>query len=268
MSATPAELAIYQIDAFTQALFGGNPAAVVPLDAWPDDTLLQSIAAENNLAETAFFVPGGDAWALRWFTPTVEVRLCGHATLAAAFVLFEELGIAGDAVAFDTASGRLGVRRDGGRLSLEFPRWRLERAEAPPALGTGLGATPVETYIVDTRDNWFVVLDDAGAVAELAPDFGLLEQLHPASVIVTAPGEGCDCVCRFFAPSYGIREDPATGSIHCALAPFWAERLGRGRIRSRQLSRRGAELDCEVRDDATVISGHCVKYFEGRIRIG
>lgn len=261
------ELPIYQVDAFTRALFGGNPAAVVPLEAWLDDTALQSIAAENNLAETAFFVPAGAAYELRWFTPTVEVRLCGHATLAAAHVLFEELGVAGDAIAFETASGRLGVRRNGERLSLEFPRWHLEPAEAPAALSTGLGAVPAETYIVDTRDNYFVVLDDAAAVAGLSPDFGLLEQLHPAGVIVTAPGEDCDCVCRYFAPSYGIPEDPATGSIHCALAPFWGERLGRSRIRSRQLSCRGAELECEVRDAATVISGSCVKYLEGRIRI-
>jgi PhzF family phenazine biosynthesis protein len=262
------ELPIYQVDAFTSELFGGNPAAVVPLESWLEDTTLQAVAAENNLAETAFLVPSGTGFELRWFTPTVEVRLCGHATLASAFVLFEELGWSADEIRFETQSGTLGVRREGTRLTLQFPVWRLESAEAPAALTAGLGSAPVETFIVDSHDNYFAVYADERGVASITPDFGLLEQLHPAGVIVTAPGRDSDCVCRYFAPSYGIPEDSATGSIHCALAPFWSQRLGLDEIRSRQLSRRGAEFLCSVRGDATLISGHCVKYLEGRIRVG
>lgn len=261
------ELPIYQIDAFTRERFRGNPAAVVPLPSWLDDATLQAIAAENNLAETAFFVPAGAGFELRWFTPTVEVRLCGHATLASAFVLFEELGFEGEEIRFETLSGTLAVRRAGRELSLEFPRWELVPAEPPAALTGGLDTEIAETWIVSTRDNYFVVLGDEDAVASLTPDFRQLEKLHPAGVIVTAEGRDSDCVCRYFAPSYGIAEDSATGSIHCALAPYWAGRLGREAIRSRQLSRRGGELHCLVRGDTTVISGACVKYLEGRIRI-
>ncbi len=261
------ELPIYQIDAFTSELFRGNPAAVVPLESWLDDATLAAVAAENNLSETAFFVPAGSGFELRWFTPTVEVALCGHATLASAFVLFEELGFEGDEIRFETRSGTLGVARDGARLRLEFPRWRVEPAHAPELLTAGLGAPGTECFRVAGVDNYLVVYADEAAVAALAPDFGLLEQLHPAGVIVTAPGRGSDCVCRYFAPSYGVPEDPGTGSIHCALAPFWSARLGRGEIRSRQLSRRGAEFYCAVGDESTSISGSCVKYLEGRIRI-
>lgn len=261
------ELPLYQVDAFTSTLFRGNPAAVVPLEHWLDDATLQAVAAENNLAETAFFVPSGARFELRWFTPTVEVRLCGHATLATAHVLFTELGSAGESLVFDTLSGALTVARSARGYSLEFPRWRLEPVAAPEALRRGLGTPGSETFIVDTHDNYFVVLDSEAEVAALAPDFAALAELHPAGVIVTARGDDADCVCRYFAPSHGVPEDSATGSVHCALAPFWAERLGRAEILSRQLSARGAQLHCVAREDTTVISGPCVTYLEGRIRV-
>lgn len=261
-------LPIYQVDAFTGQLFRGNPAAVVPLESWLDAAMLQAIAAENNLSETAFFVPAEGGYELRWFTPTVEVQLCGHATLASAYVLFEALGYDGDGIAFETASGRVGVTRDGELLSLDFPRWRIASIGAPPdALVAGLGREPAEVLAVEGRDSFFVVFDDETDVAALTPDFALLAQLHPASVIVTARGRESDCVCRYFAPGYGIDEDPGTGSIHCALAPFWAARLGRAEILSRQLSRRGAEFFCVADESRTRISGRCVMYLEGRIRI-
>lgn len=262
------ELPIYQIDAFTGELFRGNPAAVVPLESWLDDATLGAVAAENNLSETAFFVRAGDAFELRWFTPTVEVELCGHATLASAFVLFEELGFAGDTIRFATASGRVAVTRAADLLSLDFPRWGLERVASPPArLLEALAGVPDDVLRAEGGDKYLVVYADEASVAALAPDFGRLAELHPACVIVTAPGSASDCVCRYFAPSYGIPEDPVTGSIHCALAPYWADRLGRSEIHSRQLSRRGGELFCRVGDDRTMIAGRCVKYLEGRIRV-
>jgi PhzF family phenazine biosynthesis protein len=263
------ELRLFHVDAFTGRLFGGNAAAVVPLDAWLDDDVMLAIANENNLSETAFFVPSAAGYALRWFTPTVEVRLCGHATLATAFVLFAELTPRAQSVVFETASGALSVRRLAGeRLQMTFPRWHLTRVGAvPDALIDGLGAQPAEVLAVDTGDNYFVVFDSESDVLALRPDFARLESLHPAGVIVTAPGTQSDCVCRYFAPSYGIPEDPGTGSIHCALTPYWAEKLDKTAIHSLQVSARGAELYCELTGEATLISGRAVKYLEGVIRL-
>lgn len=262
------KLRMFQVDAFTERLFGGNPAAVVPLDDWLDDATLRAIANENNLSETAFFVPANGQYRLRWFTPTVEVKLCGHATLATAFVLFTELEPARRAVTFQTPSGALRVERVGARLRMSFPRWRLVPAEpVPDALTQGLGLTPADVQAVDSKDNYFVVLPSEADVLAVRPDFRRLRALHPAGVIVTAPGTASDCVCRYFAPSYGIDEDPATGSIHCALAPYWAARLGKADIHSRQLSARGAELFCESRADCTLIAGHAVKYMEAVISV-
>ena len=263
-----ARLRLYQIDAFTSELFSGNPAAVVPLEEWLDEATMQAIAAENNLSETAFFVPAGDGFELRWFTPELEVKLCGHATLATAFVLFNELDPGRAEVRFESVSGELWVRRSADRLVMDFPKWELySEPDVPGPLLKGLGREPLELLATDTRDNYFAVFDRESIVRGLAPDFGTLATLHPAGVVITAPGDQSDCVSRYFAPSWGIPEDPATGSIHCGLAPYWGERLGKQEILARQASRRGAELYCEVREDRVLIGGHATKYLEGWIEI-
>lgn len=263
-----ARLRIYQVDAFTGRLFSGNPAAVVPLEKWLDDRTLLAIANENNLSETAFFIRSGIRYPLRWFTPTSEVKLCGHATLATAFLLLTEIEPSRRSVSFDTSSGELSVEWHGDRLQMSFPRWGLGDAGPPPAaLAKGLSVTPARVRMVDSRDTYMVVLASEAEVLALRPDFKLLESLHPATVVVTAPGTQSDCVCRYFAPSYGVPEDPGTGSIHCALVPYWAERLGKTSIHSRQLSARGAEFFCECRADTTLIAGRAVKYLEGFIDV-
>lgn len=261
-------LPIFHVDAFNTGPFSGNPAAVVPLEEWPDDALLHAIAAQNNLSETAFFLPDGDAYPLRWFTSEAEVQLCGHATLATAHVLFDELGAEGEMLRFSTLSGELTVARGSGVLRMTLPRWTLAAvAETPPALESGLGIAPEAVYNVTTGDNWFAVLDSERAVRDLRPDFAALARLHPAGVAVTAPGDASDCVCRYFAPSYGVPEDPGTGSIHCALAPYWAARLGKAHIHSRQVSVRGAELFCEVAADKTLVAGRARTYLRGAISV-
>ncbi len=260
-------LRLYQVDAFTSRLFGGNPAAVVPLDRWLDDATMQAISLENNLSETAFFVPEGDGFRLRWFTPTVEVDLCGHATLASAFVLFTELSPVVARCVRD-AQRLLTVRMAGDRLVMDFPRWSVEPlASVPAQLTRALNAAPREISTVNgSHDNLFVVFDTEAEVRALAPDFTALRALK-AGVIATAPGEQSDCVVRYFASAFGIDEDPATGSIHCALTPYWAERLGKSAIYSRQVSRRGAELFCELKGERVDIAGGVVKYLEGWIEI-
>jgi PhzF family phenazine biosynthesis protein len=260
-------LRLYQVDAFTSRLFRGNPAAVVPLDRWLDDATMQAVALENNLAETAFFVPEGDGFRLRWFTPEVEVKLCGHATLASAFVLFTELEPGRREVRFATRSGVLTVRAAGERLVMDFPRWTVEPLDSvPSALTRGLNAAPREIGAADGGGHLFVVFDREEQVRALAPDFRVLRELT-AGVIATAPGEESDCVVRYFAPAFGVDEDPATGSIHCALTPYWAERLGKRAIYSRQISKRGAELFCELNGDRVDIAGGVVKYLEGYIDV-
>jgi PhzF family phenazine biosynthesis protein len=263
------ELPVYHIDAFTSRIFSGNPAAVCPLEEWIDDRTMAAIAAENNLSETAFFVPGRGSYALRWFAPAGEVKLCGHATLATAFVLFTELGACEERLSFETRhSGTLHVTRDGERLVMDFPAHELKPVQrAPAALIEGLGATPAELHVVTTDDNFFAVFGTEDDVRALTPDFSRLETLHPAGVVATAPGRDSDCASRYFAPSYGIPEDPVTGSIHCGLAPYWAARLGRPRIRARQVSARGGELYCEDRGDRVTIAGHAVKYMQGTLSL-
>jgi len=256
---------IFQVDAFASEVFRGNPAALCPLPRWLDDSTMQAIAAENNLPETAFFVREGDGYRLRWFTPTVEVELCGHATLAAGWLLLERLETTRVAVAFATRSGVLEVRRaDGGSLALDLPALPASPMAAPPALAEGLGAAPRETL---RATNWLAVLDDESAVRAVKPDFATLATLHPYGVIVTAPGDGCDFVSRFFGPSFGIPEDPVTGSAHCTLTPFWAARLGKRQLRARQVSRRGGELSCEDRGDRVRLAGRCALYLEGEIAL-
>ena len=259
---------IFQIDAFTDALFAGNPAAVCPLDRWLDDRVLQAIATENNLAETAFFVARSGTtpaeYDLRWFTPAVEVDLCGHATLASAWVLFHRAGRAGDEVIFHSKSGRLTVRRAGARLELDFPLSVGEACETTPALIEGLGATPHQTY--RARD-WMVVFEREEEIRSLAPRMEVLATTGARGVIATAPGSGADYGFRFFAPGVGIPEDPGTGSAHCTLMPYWARRLGRTRLASRQLSARGAAFACELRGERVGIAGQAVLFLAGTIEL-
>ena len=261
------KLALYWIDAFSDRAFAGNPAAVVPLAAWPDDALLQQIAFENGLSETAFFVrTGGARLHLRWFTPAVEVDLCGHATLASAHVLFHELGQEGDRVTFDSRAGPLQVaRRPDGKLELDFPARPAAPAVAPPDLLAGLGAPPRHT--ARSERMWLCVYDHAAVVVGLRPDHAALSRLVPGRIIVTAPGDDCDFVSRFFAPDAGVAEDPVTGSAHCTLMPYWAERLGRNQLHARQVSRRGGELWCELAGDRVKIAGRTVLYLRGEISV-
>lgn len=263
------KLRVWFVDAFARGVFRGNPAAVVPLQSWLADSLMQSIAAENNLSETAFFVPRADGdQDLRWFTPACEVPLCGHATLASAFIVFSELDVTRTSVRFHTASGVLEVRKGAADLlEMDFPR-RMPSTCAPPAdLLAGLRATPLEVLATDNDTNFYAVFDSEQAVRAIAPDFAALTRLHPHGVAVTAPGEEADFVSRYFVPSYGIPEDPVTGSTHCALVPFWAQRLGKTRLRARQVSRRGGDLDCEDRTGRVSIAGRAVKYLDGTIAI-
>ncbi len=261
-------LRLFQVDAFTSRRFGGNPAAVVPLDRWVEAELMQAIAAENNLSETAFFTSNGEGFELRWFTPTTEVQLCGHATLATAHVLYEHLGCKQAALRFATRSGELHVARAGERLVMDFPRWELRQLDAPPpALAQALGIAPQEVFVTAAGDNLFAIYDGESELRSLEPDMRRVAAFHPAGVVVTARGVDSDCVCRYFAPSYGVDEDPGTGSIHCGLTPLWCERLGRTRIHSRQLSRRGAELFCELAGSGTAIAGSAVTYLEGWISL-
>jgi len=261
---------LYQIDAFTGRLFGGNPAAVMPLDEWLRDDQMQAIAAENNLAETAFFRPGVDeAFELRWFTPTVEVDLCGHATLATAFVLMTEIDPEMEEVAFDTRSGRLFVRRKSRDLfALDFPVLSMNEITVPAAVAEAVGKTPTEAFASRQGGNYLFVYEHESDVAELSPDMSALIRAvgeEEMGVICTAPresGEG-DCASRYFAPAHGIPEDPVTGSAHCLIVPYWAQRLGQNRIHAFQISKRGGELFCDLRGDRVEIAGRAVKYLEG-----
>jgi PhzF family phenazine biosynthesis protein len=261
------DIPVYQVDAFSDRIFAGNPAAICPLDAWLEGGVMQRIAAENNLSETAFFVHDGDGFGLRWFTPTVEVELCGHATLASAWVIFNLLSPDRSApVSFETRSGTLTVERLGdGALAMDFPAKPVEPCDTPPDLSAGLGATVLECR---AGPNYLARLEDEAAVRALTPDMAALARLHPRCVIATAPGADCDFVSRFFAPSYGIDEDPVTGSAHCMLTPFWADRLGRDALSARQISARGGVLDCAMLASGRVrIAGRCALFLQGRITI-
>lgn len=255
---------LYQVDAFTDTPFAGNPAAVCLYEVWLPDDVLQRIAAENNLSETAFLVPLGEGWELRWFTPTTEVDLCGHATLASAYVLFHEVDPELEDVLFHTKSGDLHVTRDGDEIVLDFPARFAEACEAPPALAEALGATPVEVRAVE---HWYLaVFEKEADVAGLDPDMRKVEGLG-RSVIATAPGEDgdVDFVSRCFAPAVGVPEDPVTGSAHCTSAPYWAEQLGKRRLQARQISARGGDLSCLVRGDRVLIGGRAVLVLRGEL---
>lgn len=264
------KLSLYQVDAFTDELFHGNPAAVVPLEEWLEDELMQSIAAENNLSETAFFVPEDDGWHLRWFTPAAEVDLCGHATLASAWVLFHEIAADRDEVRFRTRSGELSVSRGAAGLEMDFPARPPEPRDDPPrALIEGLGEEPDE--VLAAKRDYLVVYGSEEQVRKLKPDFHRLRTVDRLGVIVTAEGVAYDFVSRFFAPSVGVPEDPVTGSAHCTLVPYWAERLGRDGsdepLRARQVSARRGTLLCRYRGDRVSIGGRAVLYLKGTIHL-
>jgi PhzF family phenazine biosynthesis protein len=257
-------LPIFQVDAFAGEVFRGNPAAVCPLHEWLPDDRMQAIAAENNLAETAFFAPGRDGYDLRWFTPTVEVDLCGHATLASAHVVFERLQPGARTVRFSTRSGLLEVARDGDLLVMDFPALPAESCPAPAALVDGLGARPQEVL---RAKNYLAVFDTERQIRALRPDMAALATLAPYAVIVTAPGADVDFVSRFFAPAHGVPEDPVTGSAHCTLVPYWARRLGKKDLRARQVSARVGELACRDNGVRVAMGGRAVLYLEGTIYV-
>lgn len=259
------KLNIYQVDAFTKEVFKGNPAAVCPLEEWLDAGLMQRIALENNLSETAFFVKTGDVYEIRWFTPTFEIDLCGHATLGSAHVIFEILQAEENLVKFHShKSGALAVEKKGDVLILDFPSRPVAPVEIPEGLIDAIGKEPKEVF--KARD-YFLVYESEQDVADIEPDFSALAKINTHAVIVTAKGDSADFVSRFFAPEAGINEDPVTGSAHCNLIPFWAERLGKTEMFARQISARGGELFCELKGDRVKIGGNAALYLKGEIYI-
>ena len=263
------KLTLYQIDAFTDKLFGGNPAAVIPLKKWLDTELMQQIALENNLSETVFFVPSkmnGADYDIRWFTPTLEINLCGHATLASSYVIFELLKTNKRKIVFHSQSGMLTVKKEKGKMWMDFPSWKPERtADYPEALSQILGGTEV-VGVYKHRD-WLVELQNEEAVLKCEPDFTLMKK-HMDKLIITAPGKEYDFVSRFFAPVAGVSEDPVTGSAHSQLIPFWSEKLGIHKMTARQLSARGGTLYCEqLSKERVLMGGTCVYYMKGTITL-
>ena len=258
------KIPMWQVDAFATKVFAGNPAAVCLLDAWIEDGVLQAIAAENNLSETAFLVPRDGEIELRWFAPAKEVALCGHATLAAAKVLFDLRGWQEEAIRFHTRQrGVLTVAKNGDWFEMDFPALPAHPVATPPGLAAALGAEPRQ--VLASTDDWLAVLDDEATVRELKPDFAALKNFHCRCIVPTARGDAVDFVSRAFAPRYGIPEDPVTGSAHCALAPYWAGVLGKNELRAFQVSARGGEVRCRVAGDRVKLAGHAVVYLEGAI---
>jgi len=259
------KLPIYQVDAFAGRLFKGNPAAVVLSESELSTDTMQSIAAENNLSETAFVLTTDKTLQIRWFTPTVEVDLCGHATLAAAHVLFNHLDFSGNTITFSSKSGPLHVRKDGELLHLDFPADSISPAEAPAALLSGLGTEPTELY--KGRDDYLAVFEKQEDITSLYPDMGAISQVPARGVIVSAPGREVDFVSRFFAPQSGVPEDPVTGSAHTTLIPYWSQRLGKRHLRARQLSARGGKLVCNDLGRRVEIGGRAVTFLTGAISL-
>lgn len=260
------KLPIFQVDAFAGRVFTGNPAAVCLLDEWLDDATMQGIASENNLSETAFLMEAGEVWELRWFTPVVEVELCGHATLASAWVIFELLRASTPEVVFRTRwAGELRVARRGDLLEMDLPARPPRPGVAPEGLEAALGVAPTEVW--DSAEDLLIVLATEAEVRSLQPDFAALGRVGARGVIVTARGETHDFVSRFFAPRVGVPEDPVTGSAHCVLAPYWAGELGRPELRAAQVSTRGGELLCRVDGDRVKVAGRVVLYLEGTIEV-
>lgn len=258
------KLEIFQVDAFTKKSFGGNPAAICPLNEWLDAELMQKIALENNLSETAFFVKNEDVYELRWFTPTFEIDLCGHATLASAFVLYELLGAAESVLKFQTKSGLLTVEKEDDLLILDFPSRPAESCETPKGLLEAIGKTPKE--VLKSRD-YLMVYESEDEIREINPNFAELLKIDTHAVIVTAKGKTSDFVSRFFAPEVGIFEDPVTGSAHCTLIPYWAEKFGKNELFAKQISARGGELFCELKGGRVKIGGNATLYLKGEIYI-
>jgi len=260
-------LPIYQVAAFTDRNFGGNPAAVVPLESWLDDSVMQNIAAENNLSETAFFVPlGPGEWHIRWFTPAIEVPLCGHATLASAAVIRSKLEHDDWPITLQSASGPLIIDLDDDEYILDLPANHPQRTDLPERLLTALGATVLESYI-GANDIYMAVLRDETSVAALHPDFSQMAAVTKHGVIVTAPGDHVDFVSRFFAPALGIAEDPVTGAAHCVLTPYWSRKLNKDKLDARQISSRVGVLRCEDHGDRVTLRGRAVFFLSGEISI-
>jgi len=258
------EIPLYQVDAFTGRVFGGNPAAVCPLEQWLEDSLMQQIAEENNLSETAFFVRSGAGYEIRWFTLRVEIELAGHPTLAAAFVIFNYCGHSPDEIRFYSKSGELVITRDGDLIRMNFPSWEAVGAGENDIINKALGKKPVELY--KTRD-YLAVYSSEEEMLAVDPDFRLLKKLDCVGTIITAPGREADFVSRFFAPVEGIDEDPVTGSAHSTLIPYWARRLKKNTLHAYQLSKRGGELFCKYLGNRVEIAGKAVPYLKGTISI-
>jgi len=259
------KMQIYQVDAFATEIFEGNPAAVCPLDSWLSDYAMQQIAMENNLSETAFFVRQADGtYRLRWFTPSTEVDLCGHATLASAHVLFEHLDFSEDTIRFDSNSGELTVERSGDKLTMDFPACKLNKASMPKHLEEAVGVPARELY-KDT--DYLYVVENEEQVQNLDPDIRMMKTVEARGIIVTAPGKEYDFVSRFFAPAAGVDEDPVTGSAHTMLTPYWSRRLGKKKLIGRQISSRGGTVYCEDKDDRVSLSGTARTFMQGQIEI-
>jgi len=258
------KISIFQVDAFTSKLFCGNPAAVCPLESWTCDKILQSIASENNLSETAFFVRENYGYRIRWFTPTCEVDLCGHATLASAYIIFNEIDSTVSNIKFFSNSGELNVTRNSDLISLDFPSLPPKISQNPEKIYSAFNIKPIEVL---EADDYLLIYDNQQQIKNILPDLNLLKEIDLRGVIVSSKGKDCDFVSRFFAPKYGIDEDPVTGSAHCTLIPYWSEKLGKKKLHAIQLSKRGGELFCEMKNDRVIISGHAVKYFSGEIFI-
>ena len=259
------QLKIYQLDAFTDKVFGGNPAAVIPLTKWLSDELMQKIALENNLAETAFYTPEGDKFHIRWFTPTVEVDLCGHATLATSYQIFHYENYPKSIIEFNSRSGILKVEKQGDLLELDFPMDKLQPVETPQALIDSLGMTPRETFKGLT--DYMLIFDSESQIKALNPDFRKMSEVDCRGVIVTAKGIEVDFVSRFFGPNSGGDEDPVTGSAHTSLTPYWAKVLGKNEFNARQISARGGELACKLVGERVKIAGKVAPYLVGEITV-
>jgi PhzF family phenazine biosynthesis protein len=256
---------IYQVDAFTENVFSGNPAAIVPLDEWLDPHILQQIAIENNLSETAFFVKNEDgSYRIRWFTPETEVDLCGHATLASAHVLYQFLNFDGERVVFESNSGQLSVQKENNLYWMNFPSNPPEPVPVPKLLPEAIGVIPIYTGI---NTDLLVLLQDEETVRSVRPDLLILKKMEVRGTIITAPGKDVDFVSRFFAPAVGVPEDPVTGSAHTVLTPFWCKRLKKEKLKARQVSKRGGDLICIQKGDRVEIGGHAVTYMTGEISI-
>ncbi len=259
------KLAVYVVNAFSEKKFSGNPAAVVPLKEWLSDKLMQQIAAQNNLAETAYIVPQGNDYAIRWFTPTVEVDLCGHATLASAHVMFDHERYGGEKIVFHSRSGPLQVTRTGNKITLDFPLDEPVATKDDGLIEKALGLRPKSVFV--SRFDYMVVVDRQSDIESLNPDLSLVKKLEARGLIVTAKGDEADFVSRCFFPQSGIDEDPVTGSAHCVLVPYWVKQTGKNKLSAIQLSARKGYLDCELAGDRVLISGHANTYLEGEIYV-